>query len=106
MTTVRSSFTPHGQNFKIPKIDFCDVITSALYYYIFPLIPTDDGYSKGVKCLGQVMVCLHRLRHDVPLNRISRIALELRNKNQQLCLRSSPYSSLSLAFALSIIKVN
>ena len=28
---ARSSFTPHGQNVKIPKIDFCDVITSVLY---------------------------------------------------------------------------
>ena len=32
MPTVRSSFTPHGQNFKILKIDFCDVITSVLYW--------------------------------------------------------------------------
>ena len=32
MPTVQSSFTPHGQNFKIPKIDFCDVITSVLYW--------------------------------------------------------------------------
>ena len=31
MPTVRSSFTPNGQNFEIPKIDFCDVITSVLY---------------------------------------------------------------------------
>ena len=28
MPIVRGSFTPHGQNFKIPKIDFCDVIIS------------------------------------------------------------------------------
>ena len=30
MPIVRSSFTPHSENFKIPKIDFCDVITSVL----------------------------------------------------------------------------
>ena len=31
MPTVRSSFTPNGQNFEIPKLDFCDLITSVLY---------------------------------------------------------------------------
>ena len=31
MPTVRRSFTSNGQNFEIPKIDFCDVITSVLY---------------------------------------------------------------------------
>ena len=38
MPIVRSSFTPHGQNFKTPKIDFCGVITSVLYlslYYMY-----------------------------------------------------------------------
>ena len=31
MPTVRSSFTPNGQNFEILQIDFRDVITSVLY---------------------------------------------------------------------------
>ena len=31
MPTLRCSFTPRGQNIKILKIDFYDVITSVLY---------------------------------------------------------------------------
>ena len=39
MPIVRSSFSPHGQNFEIPKIDFRDVITSVLYMFMYDSIP-------------------------------------------------------------------
>ena len=48
MPIVRSSFTPHGQNFKIPKIDFCDVITSVLYTRLHKIIIAEHKINNKV----------------------------------------------------------
>ena len=54
MPTVRSSFTPNGQNFEIPKIDFCDVITSELYSYTV-LLPFTGG-KEATRNITYVMI--------------------------------------------------
>ena len=54
MPIVRSSFTPHGQNFKIPKIDFCDVITSVLYSVYFKIVSEVVGFHFNIQSLRRL----------------------------------------------------
>ena len=88
MPNVWSSFTPHVQNFKIPKIDFCDVITSVLYNRYCTDTAKDNLQTIGTEGelsllilgiemdmdvgtggqRGQVPITFTRLRQSVPFH--------------------------------------
>ena len=61
MPIVRSSLPPHGQNLKIPKIDFCDVITSVLYcilsFGLAQFLVRITAFGKYVQVISFIGIC-------------------------------------------------